>query len=123
MSLLPAPVNQALRKKHSILDGTSPSTISPLNQDGYHTRPSPSPLNTDDQDVSSNSVDQVNDTNKKTRKFVCQYCGRKFLRAEHLRRHEITRNLTLFGFANFSQIPEINHLIVHIAKRRSHEGP
>ena len=70
-------------------DNTSPSTISPNNQDGYYTLPTPSPPTEDQQDESPNSLDQGPE--KKARKFVCQYCARKFLRAEHLRRHEITR--------------------------------
>src|SRR5271170_2858028 len=91
MSLLPGPVTQVLQSNgtHSMHDNTSPSTISPSNQDGYYTLPTPSPPTEDQQDESPNSLDQGPE--KKARKFVCQYCARKFLRAEHLRRHEITR--------------------------------
>ena len=72
---------------------TSPLTISPNNQDSYYTLATPSPPNEDQQDESPNSLEQGPD--KKARKFVCQYCARKFLRAEHLRRHEITRTFPI----------------------------
>ena len=91
MAMLPAPVNDVLHANNHMLDGTSPSTISPHHQDDCYTHPSPSPPNTDQ----PNSVDQGNNPNTKTRKFGCQHCGRKFLRAEHLRRHEITRTLNV----------------------------
>ena len=96
MAMLPAPVNHVLHANSRILDGTSPPTISPHHQDG-HTPPSPSLPNTDQQGESTNSVNQSRDPNKRTRRFVCQRCGRKFLRAEHLRRHEITRTLYVEG--------------------------
>ena len=92
--MLPAPVSPV---NNRMLDGTSTSIIPPYHQDDYYTRPSLSP---DQQEQSRNKVDQSNDANKKTRKFLCQHCGRKFLRAEHLRRHEITRTLTQMGELN-----------------------
>jgi hypothetical protein len=92
MTMLPAPVNHVLDANNHILDGT-PSTVSPHHLDSRYTHPTPSLPNTDEQDESRNSVNQRND--KRTRRFVCQHCGRKFLRAEHLRRHEITRTLNV----------------------------
>ena len=91
MSLIPGLVNQVLQSNgtYSMHDNTSLETISPNNQVGYYTPPFPSPLNENQRDESSNNVGQG--PAKMARKFVCQYCARKFLRAEHLRRHEITR--------------------------------
>jgi uncharacterized Zn-finger protein len=71
-------------------DRISPSTYSPHQQDGYYNPSPPSPV-TDQQGESPGSVGQSSDPARKSRKFICQYCQRKFLRAEHLRRHEITR--------------------------------
>ena len=95
MSLLPAQVQQHISANHSMHSSTSPSTFSPHQQDSYYTNPTPPSPVTDQQGESPGSVGQSSDPSKKNRKFVCQYCQRKFLRAEHLRRHEITRTYSL----------------------------
>jgi|SRR5579862_1534514 len=97
MSLLPLPVSQVSRpNNHLMNDNSSPSTISPHQPDGFYAQPSPPSPNTDQQDDSPGSAaGSVGRLEKKYRKFSCQYCGRKFLRAEHLRRHEITRTSLL----------------------------
>jgi hypothetical protein len=87
MSLLSAAVNTPLLP---MLDRASTSSILAQHDDGYY-RTSESPPNTDGPDESPNSLEHSNEGSQKVRKFICKYCARKFLRAEHLRRHEITR--------------------------------
>lgn len=99
MAMLPTPVSPLPHVNNDMLDETSSSIILPHHQDGYNS--SPSPPNTDQRDQNTNNVDQSNYPNKKTRKFVCQYCGRKFLRGEHLRRHETTRTSTQMSELNW----------------------
>ena len=104
--MLSSPVHRVPHTNEHMLNGTSPSTISPHHQDAYYTHPTPSSPNTGQQDESPNRVVRSRNPNKKTRKFGCQCCGRKFLRAEHLRRHEITRILTQMGWAKFADTGE-----------------
>ena len=99
MSLLATPATNPYAS--TMHNRTSPTTISPNQQDGYYSHPTPSPQNTDGQDESPQSVGQDGDAKAKTRKFVCQYCSRKFLRAEHLRRHEITRKLSSQSISDY----------------------
>jgi hypothetical protein len=97
MSLLPPAINTSASiinedNDLDMHDGTSPTAISPHDPDGYYPNRSPS-LPNEQQENSPNSPKQENEPQEKARKFVCQYCARRFLRAEHLRRHEITRKL------------------------------